>query len=45
MLGVVFWENVGDNDTAFILVGKAVPEPAGLLLLGCGALALLRRRR
>ncbi len=35
----------GLYDSAFLMEGTIVPEPSVLTLLGCGALALIRRRR
>jgi len=33
------------RDTAFVLSGQPVPEPASMLILGLGAAALVRRRK
>lgn len=38
----VYWDNVEVRDEAFVT--NVIPEPASLLLLGLGGLALLRRR-
>ena len=45
-LDLAFWSPVaGPGDMAFQLTGTLVPEPATLMLLGCGTLVLIRRRR
>jgi hypothetical protein len=49
---LLFWEDLGgnypDSDrdfNDFVIEVRAAPEPASILLLGLGALALLRKRR
>ncbi len=36
---------IAGRGTAFIVYGTPIPEPASFLMLGCGSMLLLRRRR